>query len=127
MSPRLPIVAQPGLATVTTVRRETGHPAIRKRKKFSASRDESRRTETRHTSHTVFCGYTHDVLESESLRKPDIAWCERNCHGLWRLIHGPYVPGYGYEVRFGFTEKADADRFIAYRQTRRERQEGHGT
>jgi len=123
MIPTLPKVAQPGGATVTTVRGATGERAAVRPAAYTADHATTRRTETTTTPYTVFCGYSPDMRRYESMRSPEIAWCERQCRGLWRLVHGPYIPGHGHEVRFAFTEKADADAFLHFRQTRRARQE----
>jgi len=123
MNAKLPIVAQPGVATVTTVRRVSGESGPAHHAHPIADRGGTRRTETTSTPYTVFCGYTPDMRRFESMRTPEIAWCERKCRGLWRLVHGPYLTGHGHEVRFAFTEKEDADAFLHFRQTRRARQE----
>ncbi|SDF72536.1 hypothetical protein SAMN05216241_102142 [Limimonas halophila] len=124
MTLNLPKVAQPGGATVTPVRGATaGAATIRHRPADSGRPSATRRTETTTTPYTVFCGYSPDMRRYESMRTAEIAWCERECEGLWRLVHGPYIPGHGHEVRFAFTEKADAEAFLNFRQMRRARQE----
>jgi len=122
MDPKLPLVAQPGAATVARVTREGGHPVNSRRKAYASARRESRRVSCA-TQHRVFAGYTHDPRDAESLMKPEVAWCEQNCAGLWSIIYGPYVRGMGYEVQFGFTNETDAQSFSRYRRDRRRRGE----
>ena len=119
MSPNRPIVAQPGSATVTRVRREQGFGGDMRRKSEGSMRLESRRT-TAPAPHRVFAGHTHDPRDAESVMKPDMAWCERNCGGMWTIHYGSFKRGLGYTVRFGFTEAADAEAFRRYRQHRRD-------
>jgi len=124
MSPNRPIVAQPGSATVTGVRREHGEGGDARRGDARRGTHESIRLESRRTTaptpHRVFAGHTHDPRDAESLMKPDMAWCERNCQGMWTIHYGSFKRGLGYTVRFGFTEAADADAFRRYRQHRRD-------
>jgi hypothetical protein len=119
MDPNRPIVAQPGSATVTSVRRETDKRRRLRRNAEGAVRLESRRT-TAPTPHRVFAGHTHDPRDAESLMKPEMAWCEQNCRGMWTIHYGSFKRGLGYTVRFGFTEAADAEAFRRYRQHRRD-------
>lgn len=114
-----PIVAQPGSATVTSVRREPGLGSnVERTKKESAHRD-SRRAE-RDAPHRVFVGHTHDPRDAETLLKPEIAWCDQNCRGLWTILYGTFRRGLGYTIHFGFTESADAEAFSQHRQHRRD-------
>jgi hypothetical protein len=114
-----PIVAQPGSATVTSVRREPGLGSNVQRTKKEAAHRDSRRA-VRDAPHRVFVGHTHDPRDAESVLKPEIAWCEQNCRGLWTILYGPFQADQGYTVRFGFTEARDADAFSRHRQQRRE-------
>lgn len=114
-----PIVAQPGSATVTSVRREPGLGSNVARTKKEAAHRDSRRA-TRDTPHRVFVGHTHDPRDAETLLKPEIAWCDQNCAGLWTILYGPFQQGLGYTIRFGFTESADAEAFSRHRQHRRD-------
>lgn len=113
--PKLPIVAQPGAATIATASREPGFPTDLRHKRHVSTRRDSRRVPGA-TQHKIFFGYTHDRREAESLYKPEIAWCEQNCQGLWTIMYGPYVSGLGYEVRFGFTLQGDAQAFARWRE-----------
>jgi hypothetical protein len=123
MSPNRPIVAQPGSATVTSVRREAGQRSPLRRSAEGAVRLESRRT-TAPTPHRVYAGHTHDPRDAESLMKPEMAWCEQNCRGMWTIHYGSFTDGLGYTIRFGFTEAADAEAFRRYRQHRRDMEFG---
>lgn len=69
--------------------------------------------------HRIFVGYTLDPRSAESLLKPEIAWCERNCNGLWTISYGSFQQGLGYTIRFGFTREEDATAFAGYRRHRR--------
>lgn len=118
MDKRLPVVAHPGSATVSTVRRESGQPANLRHKPYASGQRQTRRAEFARR-HEVFAGYTQDAREAEAWLKPDISWCEQNCLGLWSLQYGPYTKGMGYRIRFGFTDAVDARGFEAFRQARR--------
>lgn len=122
MDAKLPIVAQPGAATVATFRREGGNPVNSRRKGYASARRESRRVSCA-TQNKIFAGYTQDPRDAESLLKPEIAWCEQNCRGLWSIIYGPHIRGLGYEIRFGFTDEADSKEFARYRTERRDLRE----
>ena len=118
MAPLLPVVAQPGSATVSSVRREEGQAANIRRKQYASARREIRRAASA-TQHKVFSGHTHDPRDAESILKPEIAWCERNCAGLWTIIYGTYQHQRGYTIHFGFTHAKDAKTFADYRVRRR--------
>lgn len=122
MDSRLPLVAHPGAATVAAVRRESGHGADTRLKGYTVTRRESHRVSCA-TQHKVFAGYTDEPRDAESLLKPEIAWCEQNAEGLWSIIYGPFIRNMGYEVRFGFTNEADARDFAAHRKETRSRKE----
>jgi len=120
MEKRLPIVAHPGSATVSAVRRESGQPANLRHKPYASGQRQSRRVEVAR-AHRALVGYTLDPREAEAQLKPDVSWCEQNCRGFWSLHYGPYVRGLGYQIRFGFTDAADGRGFEAFRQARRRR------
>jgi hypothetical protein len=122
MSPKLPIVAQPGAATRTTVARETGQPANIRRKAYASAQRESRRVSAAN-QYKIFVGYSSDIRASESLLKPEIGWCERHCAGLWSILYGSYTKGLGYDIRFGFTNQEDAQAFARWREERKRREE----
>lgn len=118
MTPKLPIVASPGSATVSAVRREEVRPGTVQRQPYAATRRDSRRASCA-VQYKVFAGHTHDPRDAESLMKPETAWCEQNCQGLWTILYGPHDPHLGYVIRFGFTESTDAEAFETYRLNRR--------
>ena len=122
MDKRLPIVAQAGSATISGARRQEGSAVNPRRKPYAASRRESRRASCA-TQHRVFAGYTMDTRAAEAQLKPDIAWCEQNCQGLWNIVYGPFYNRFGYQIRFGFTESGDAGGFERFRQERRSQSE----
>lgn len=125
MAPRLPIVAQPGAATRTSVAREAGQPLNVRRKDYASSQRESRRVSMA-SQYKIFVGYSNDIRASESLLKPDMGWCEQHCEGLWSILYGPYLNGLGYEVRFGFTNQEDAQAFARWREERKRKEQERG-
>lgn len=122
MPPRFPIVAQPGAATVSSITSGSGESNALERKRRLLPHRESHRVSGAN-QYKIFSGYTFDRRQAESLRKPEIAWCEQNCQGLWSIMYGPYVKGLGYEVRFGFTQQADAQAFARWREKHHAREE----
>lgn len=122
MTAKIPIVAQPGAATSTSVRRESGQPIDVRRKDYASAPRESHRVSMA-SQYKIFAGYTQDTRTAESLLKPDIGWCERHCEGLWSILYGPYINGLGYEIRFGFTNQEDAQAFARWRENRKRQEE----